>query len=140
MKINELHVIGNFRYLWLKSVNGVNLSQHCARCLIGSYDSRISPKLREYRDLPLIDGIYYLCGVSTPYRWINNFHLAFRNKPGNIIKVERNGIYIEIQDAEILEFGENDINWNLPQAKDKSFSTCRNWQFANAFYKYTNNG
>ena len=33
MEINHISVNANFKYLWLKTVKGVDLEQHCARCL-----------------------------------------------------------------------------------------------------------
>ena len=134
MIIKEITVNGNFKYLWLKTVKDVDLSQHCARCLIGDYDNRINNGTKEEHDIKLNDGdIYYLCGVAFPYKWGNNFHLAFRYKDGSNIEYSNNGITVKIEDAERLPI---DSKYNNPLDKHihtKAYCTCRNWQFANYF-------
>ena len=45
MKITNLTINANFRYLWLKTVRDVDLTQHCARSLVGEYDKRIQYKI-----------------------------------------------------------------------------------------------
>ena len=132
--IKTMTVSKPFRYLWLKSVEGVNLDDHCAKSLIGQYDNRIGKDIHQINDVTLEHNVYYLCGVALPYKWANNFHLAFRHKPGAILKYENNGISVTIQDAERIVFSENDVDWSLPQAKKREYHTCRNWQFAN-WYK-----
>ena len=39
MRIKNMTVTSTFKYLWLKTVTDVDLSQHCAKCLIGEYDT-----------------------------------------------------------------------------------------------------
>ena len=129
--ISKIEVIGNFRYLWLKSVEGVDLSVHCAKSLIGRYDNRINPRIGTAENIILTDKIYYMCGVSQPYVWSNNFHIAFREKTGSHIEVERNGVKLQIDNAEEIAFSEKDIDFHLPFATKREFYTCRNWQFAN---------
>ena len=129
--IREINVDGAFRYLWLKHVTGVDLSVHCARCLLGEYDNRISADTRHASGLVLPNApFHYLCGVSSPYVWARNFHLAFREKEGYIVEVARHGIRIVIEDAEEVPFGESDIDPLDPYAHLKAYRTCRNWQFA----------
>ena len=67
MKITNLTINANFRYLWLKTVRDVDLTQHCARSLVGEYDKRISPTKRVICDIDLQDSVYYLCGVAFPF-------------------------------------------------------------------------
>lgn len=135
MIIKEMRVDNTFKYLWLKTVKDVDLSQHCARCLIGDYDRRINSGTSEAHDIELNDGdIYYLCGVAFPYNWNNNFHLAFRHKDGGTIEYSHNGVSVVIENAERLPI---DAKYNNPfdrHFKTKSYYTCRNWQFAN-WYK-----
>lgn len=129
--IREINVDGAFRYLWLKGVTGVDLSVHCARCLLGEYDNRISADTRHASGLVLPNTpFHYLCGVSTPYVWARNFYLAFREKKGYIVEVARHGIRIVIDDAEEVPFGEADIDPHDPHVHLKAYRTCRNWQFA----------
>ncbi len=136
MIIKKLKTRKPFMYLWLKTVDGVNLYEHCARSLVGKYDNRVSADTKEIDNLKLENKIYYLCGVSKPYVWKNNFHLAFCPAKNKRIQVERNGVYIEIEGAEEILFNENDIISELPQSKRKEYYTCRNWQFANKVAKF----
>lgn len=131
MKIISLFIDAEFSYLWLKRITGVDLSQHCAKSLPGDYDTRISKTIDAVFDIDLEDGIYYLCGVSSPYRWSNNFHLAFTNGD-DVLTICRNGISIVISGAKELPINENSAtNLQHPKLKYKSYRTCRNWQFAN---------
>lgn len=131
IEILEMTVTKPFRYLWLKSVTGVSLSAHCARCLKGTYDERIGPDVIELNNITLHGDLYYLCGVSKPYRWENNFHLAFKRKDGATLRYSDNGISVIIENAERIEITADAIDHSLPQAAKKEFCTCRNWQFAN---------
>ena len=75
--IKNLKVEKPFMYIWLKNVHNVKLNYHCAKCLIGNYHPKINKKTKSIKDLVLDNDIWYLCGVSLPYNWNNNFHLAF---------------------------------------------------------------
>ena len=130
MKIKRLQVLSSFSYLWLKHVTGYDISQHCARCLLGEYDERISPQQPLTENLVLTDGIYYLCGVAKPYNWYRNFHLAFMPKTGSVIDYSCNGISVLIQDAVAFEISPRFIDHSDVHAQTKAFYTCRNWQFA----------
>lgn len=138
MKIKSIEVTGSFRYLWLKTVENVNLSVHCARCLIGEYDSRIKPFKGILEELELKDKYYYLCGVALPYKWENNFHLAFKPCKGSKIDIKENGINIIIEDAERIMISPENIDPKDSHIKYKSYCTCRNWQFAHWFKNRTN--
>lgn len=78
---------------------------------------------------------FYLCGVTTPYVWENNFHLAFQKKEGSEIDIEEHGIKIRIKNAQCITFSEEDIDKTYPHANEEEYYTCRNWQFAH----YLNN-
>lgn len=135
MKIKSMKVNGNFKYLWLKKVTGIDLNTHCARCLLGDYLGIVNSRTREIKEADLENGIYYLCGVAYPYDWNANFHLAFRDGQGNV-KVDMNGIEIELEGVEILPINQNAaLLVNHPKIKYKSYHTCRNWQFANWLYQ-----
>ncbi|MBE6434827.1 MAG: hypothetical protein E7030_01305 [Akkermansiaceae bacterium] len=113
--IRTLKVSAPFSYLWLKHVTGVNLAVHCAHCLLGEYDPRIKANLTEVANITLPYAPYhYLCGVSRPYVWNRNFHLAFREKEGSLLTIQRNGIYIEIENAEEVKFSMADADPNRP--------------------------
>lgn len=135
MNIKRISVNANFKYLWMKTVKAVDLEQHCARCLIGNYDKRISPTMKEGRGIALEDAVYYLCGVAQPFRWEKNFHLAFRPATGKSVHYESNGITIDIEGAEQLPISQDNIDVGHPKAKFKAYNTCRNWQFAHWFNK-----
>lgn len=140
MIIKPIKVEGTFKYLWLKSVRDVDLPRHCARCLIGDHDSRINNRLREAHDIELAEDAYYLCGVSSPYKRENNFHLAFRRKEGSSIEYSSNGVTVRIEDAERLPI---DAKYNNPadvHYRTKSYCTCRNRQFANYFETHLKRG
>ena len=136
MEIIKMTVDGNFSYIWLKTVDKVLLSCHCARCLVGEYDKNINSHVKHAENLKLYNKVYYLCGVSSPYKWGNNFHLAFKPQEGSIINYSSNGIAVQIKDAIQLPISEKYIDMSNKKASEKSFFTCRNWQFAHYFNKY----
>lgn len=129
--IQHMRNEGSFKYLWLKYVTDVRLDVHCAKCLVGEYSKMLYPKLSQILHLSLNEHNakwYYLCGVSSPYRWENNFHLAFRYAKGKTFAVRRNGIYINILDAEEIII--RPTTGPQPYIAMKPYNTCRNWQFA----------
>lgn len=91
-----------------------------------------------YRNVHLDEGgetILYLCGVAKQPKTAtskngNNFHLAMRVKPGASITLQHGGVDIEVANAERLRI---DPVPNPPSDRGPEFTTCRNWQFANAF-------
>lgn len=135
--IKTLDVNAPFRYLWLKRVTGVDLSVHCARCLKGQYMDNISPRNPHTTDIKLVDSIYYLCGVSLPYNWAKNFHIAFEYSEGSRIEYANNGISVVIENAVALPISESYIDQTDQHAWKKEYRTCRNWQFAHYLNKRT---
>lgn len=136
--IREIKVHGRFKYLWLKYVTGVDLSVHCARCLKGAYSNKVGTKVTEGKDIPLDEAeakAYYLCGVTMPFNWSKNFHLAFVEEEGSLLEVSENGIDIVIENARRIDIVPDYINPYDPNAHKKAYSTCRNWQFAYMFHK-----
>jgi len=129
--IKQISVSKPFMYLWLKHITGVNLNVHCAKCLIGEYVDAVNNRITTVNDITIDDGIYYLCGVSKPYVWDNNFHLAFEYSQGEVLDYCNNGIHITIENAKSLPISEKFIDVTNAKAKYKSYYTCRNWQFAN---------
>jgi len=123
MKIEEFNVTGRFKYLWMKSVTGVNLMQHCAKSLVGEY---IEPAAQ----LSLDGDVYYLCGVALPFVYKNNFHLAFRRRVGSEVIADRHGIRVRISDAEELPIDSSYIDPLNVHAAKQAYNTCRNWWFA----------
>ena len=136
MKIKSITVSSPFKYLWLKSVEGVDLTQHCARCIVGKSSKAVSNTMKEAADIELGDGIYYLCGVALPYNWNRNFHLAICARIGHNFTYEHNGIRVEIEDGEPLPISPEYIDAGDKHANTKAFNTCRNWQFAHYYAKH----
>ena len=134
--IKKMSVTAKFRYLWLKNVTGVNLAQHCAKCLGGQYEKGIGGDTKEITDRTLDGEIYYLCGVAVPYNWNNNFHLAFERCEGSTVEYESNGIAVLIENAKRLPVVPDYIPADDPNAHKKAYSTCRNWQFAHYYAKH----
>lgn len=91
-------------------------------------------------DLELDGDVYYLCGVSRPYKWKNNFHLAFRRKNGSNIECSDNGVSVVIEGAERLPIDDKYNNPSDSHYRTESYSTCRNWQFANYFETHLKRG
>lgn len=138
IEIKQMNINQNFRYLWLKYVNNVNLNEHCAKCLIGEYSKQIKKRQRTQTNITLNEypaKYYYLCGVAFPFKYENNFHLAFKEKKGNILEVDENGINLTLKNAERIFFSKKDIDPFNPHANKKGYNTCRNWQFANKIKK-----
>lgn len=133
--IEKIEVVKGFRYLWLKYVEGANLEEHCAKSLIGEYSQKIKHTTKQDSEIVLDENVspyYYLCGVSSPYKWLNNFHLAFRYKADSMIEISENGITIKIRDAEIIKIESYMMRErNHPNIIKREFFTCRNWVFAN---------
>lgn len=127
--IRKLDIKKNYRYVWLKYVNGFDLSQHCAKCLCGTYESRIKRNITQYRDMELPPSkYYYFCAVQT---YPTNIHLAFEEAEGEEIRIDDERYSIVIENARQIHFDDSRINPALPGARLKAFTTCRNWQFAN---------
>lgn len=136
--VEKIKVSSSFKYLWLKYVNNVNLDVHCAKSLIGEYSKKITTKQGEFYNIALDESDYkaiYLCGVSYPYVWENNFHLAFKYSEGKTLYYNSNGIEIILKNAVRLPIDIKYVDFSHPKAKFKSYHTCRNWQFAHWFYK-----
>lgn len=125
-----------YRFLWLKSVNDINLSVHCANCLIGSYNPNFGSMKREVGRVVLDDArAYYLCGVSADRKWSHNLHVAFTFCEGSSFTIEDEFCQMLVTNARRLDISTKYIDWSLPQAKVAAFNTCRNWQFANMLAK-----
>lgn len=131
LKIEKLE--RKFSSLWMKRVEDVNLNEHCIECLVGPR-FEIEQKDGAISELPA-PGVYYLCGVTYPYVWENNFHLAFEYREGEIFTIERKGLKVTVENAKEISITSDFIDKNLPQSTVEKFNTCRNWQFANYFEK-----
>lgn len=124
-----------FKYLWLKYVRAFNLLVHCARCLVGEYSTRVHP------DRSRIDGpvcldefppapYYYLCGVTTPYRYADNLHLAFIQADGEVLEYNDGRTVIVIQNARRIDIPALQSYDLETYGHLAEYNTCRNWRFA----------
>lgn len=128
---NEARFKG-FRYFWLKRVTGFDSALHCARCLKGHYVSEVGTGMpvNEQVQIEADPGdVLYLCGVSAPYRWERNFHLALRVEPGAAV---RTGCYtgdvVSILGADYISFDDREARRRFPNLSE-AYLSCRNFQF-----------
>lgn len=135
IKIQKFVARRDYRYLWLKEVKGTDLRVHCARCLLGKYDSRMKAHLKMTYNINLKGEVYYLCGVAMDRKWAHNLHIAFKHEEGCNFEVDDEFCYIKVENARRLEISTRFIDHSLPQSTKKEFNTCRNWQFANMIAK-----
>ena len=123
----DQEVLSGFQYFWLKHVRDYRLDVHCARSLVGKYDRRINKQMILNKPISFEgSNLIYLCGGTN--RWETNLHTAARPAPGKQFSVQMyNGLMAIFCNAERIAFPP------LPDGyvgKDKTFTTCRNWQFA----------
>lgn len=122
-----------FRYLWLKYVTGFDLKVHCARCLTGKYSTHFGPDVKRAVGIRLNEAparYFYLCGVTQPYRWKDNLHVAFRYKEGSVLQYDDGKTGIVIENAERIDI-EALPDYSLePHGAEREYHTCRNWRFA----------
>ena len=131
--IEHLEVQVPFKYLWCKYVDDVNLDVHCAKSLKGTYSKKIDVNKKSYENIILDESdskIIYICGVSAPYVWKNNFHLAIKYEKGSVVRLGRNGIDIKILNAKELPINFNYRECEHEKASINNYKFCRNWQFA----------
>jgi len=127
-----------FRYFWGKTVNGFDETVHCAKCLIGDYSKQIARNMLANTELEikLNEGqLFYICGVSEPYKWANNAHIALRQKDGAEAKLTLyTGDILHIRGAEQVHFDDS-VAMTEYGHKTKAFTTCRNFQFGAYLFK-----
>jgi hypothetical protein len=132
--------LSGFMYFWAKHARGFDNTKHCARCLPGSYEKSFSKDmpLNVVLDVTFREKAFYICGVSKPYRWGNNFHLALVPGTGTVIRKTYNGINVIAEGAEEFVFNGEAAAAKYPQYGGE-FLTCRNFQFGVSFFE-TENG
>lgn len=121
-----------FRYFWLKRVNGFDPRQHCARCLTGSYFPDVGTMLPVNQAVHIEADpgeVLYLCGVSAPYRWERNFHMALRVEYGAAVRSTLyTGDVVEIAGADHIAFDDTEARRRFPHLSE-AYLSCRNFQF-----------
>lgn len=123
---------GRFSYLWMKYVTGTDLAVHCARSLQGHYDSRFGPELAtgDYRLDEMGSRVFYLCGVTSPYVWEENLHVAFEASSDDSFEIDEHGFRGTVGGARRLVIPAPEPRPDLPLGENPEWYTCRNWQFA----------
>jgi hypothetical protein len=116
----------------MKHVTGFDPSVHCARCLRGKYEPLIGVRMGVNEPIHLSMNpkeVLYLCGVSAPYRWANNLHIAVEAHEGGVVSVPTyTGDIITFHGACEISFDANQARQRFPE-KSEAFLTCRNFQF-----------
>lgn len=129
-----IHREGTYSSLWLKGIRAVRLDRHCIETFVGTrYPvDRLAVDQTVTLELPATEHALYLCGVSAPYRWAENAHLALVPASGAewsgsaMVK----GLEVTVAGAvPIFDWGENDVDPNHPMFGDGLYRTCRNLQF-----------
>jgi hypothetical protein len=129
-----------FRYFWAKVVRGFQPKQHCAKCLVGAWVPDMGPNWlqgeRGRIKVQVPEGAFlYVCGVSSPYRWENNFHMAL--KPGElgheITSTTYNGARVTAVGGIELPRPAEPAAAADPE-RDRLFLKCRNFQFGAAYF------
>lgn len=73
--------------------------------------------------------VLYLCGVSAPYVWMRNFHLALVCQYGARVRTTAyTGDVIEIDGCDLIHFDDAEARRRFPD-KGEAFLSCRNFQF-----------
>jgi hypothetical protein len=127
---------GGFSTIWLVYVQAVDLTEHCINTFIGPHSKRVVRDAEEQTarlDEHPVPLAYYLCGVTYPYSWADNAHLAFEYAAGHYWHGPAlvPGLTVTLQDARPLDgWGPASIPDGAPHAGEFLYRTCRNWQFA----------
>ena len=123
-----------FKYFWIKYVNGFDPEKHCAKCLIGEYSSLLSYK--KHLDLAgavldeHVSRFIYICGVTPKWKW--NVHVAGIWQPGESCEFEDERVEMRLKNFRRIEI----LDQNCPAAP-RVFATCRNWQFGWTAFPHT---
>jgi hypothetical protein len=73
LRIERISLVRH-KYLWLKTVEAVNLAVHCYSSLVGQPLHVRRDAVEQEVWLPDAPA-YYLCGVTDPYQWALNSHV-----------------------------------------------------------------
>lgn len=133
-KLRIFKTTERFGYLWLKYVTGFDLSHHCAKCLLGEYSDafHFGEKNHDVINYQLDEHparYYYICGVTKPYNWKRNLHLAFEYAEGEYVEYKDDYTYILIENAKKIPIIPL-YPYMTEHGADRSYNTCRNWRFA----------
>ncbi|GAC1380128.1 MAG: hypothetical protein NVSMB48_05540 [Marmoricola sp.] len=129
-----IHREANYSSIWLKGIQAVRLHRHCIDTFVGArYAIDVNANAQTLTiDLGDHEQALYLCGVSSPYRWANNAHLAIWPSPGARWHGDAHvsGLRVTMTGGHpIFGWGEHDVDPNHPMFSDRLYRTCRNLQF-----------
>ena len=137
--------VQRYRFFWIKYVKSVNLEEHCQPCLkgptsklLGTRDIGGATTSVIKADLMLNESaaeFIYICGVTEPYNWASNFHMALRVQAGESCRKTWPGIDIELESAVELEISDAHMDQEFHRFVERLYRTCRNAHFAWAFHK-----
>lgn len=143
MKITVTPGGDQYRYLWLKGITGLNMSQHCASVFYGEYVPEFGHRAEGLKTTVSVEldqhnkpGVmaWYLCGVVTPWNWARNAHLAFVRAEGESWEGpagEGSRLSVQLEDAApVFGWGVHSIPDTDRRRNDPAYMTCRNYQFA----------
>lgn len=129
---SDAAALKGFRYFWLKRVHGFDPAQHCARCLKGHYVDAVNATMVTNKPIHIEadpGDLLYLCGVSAPYVWARNFHLALIVEHGGLVRTTAyTSDVIEINGCDLISFDDAEARRRFPD-KGEAFLSCRNFQF-----------
>ena len=138
------------KFCWLLYGQGVNLAEHCKKGLLGHTSNQLPMYgLVSATNIWLDEATcewYYLFIMDYKFRLSHNFHLAFKYAEGKTIYYSHAGVFIVVRNAERILISPVKIadvssdTYNLIQGnyQKREYATCRNWQFAVAFYEGLN--
>jgi hypothetical protein len=128
-----------FRFLWVRYVVGFDPNKHCQSCLLGRSSAKFRngaltcPATIALDEFDAYDYIY-VCGVAPGQRWVRNLHLAVRFREGSEARARcYSGQEILLLNGENVEIPPLPDGFN---GKNRSFTTCRNYQFGVAMYQH----
>lgn len=133
----RLEILQKCNFFWLRDIRDVDITKCCAKCFIGGKDSRVYNGTR-YASSGVVDieikkvksaKAYYLCGLSSGYRWELNTHVAFVPDPQSEVRIKNERFDLTITNARRIHFW--DYVPNPPGIFSEEQRGCRNWIFAN---------
>ena len=140
--IRVLRVTEPMKYLWLMYVDSVDTNEHCIKTFRGRRGQKLGKSTtwgvggsKAANDVVLDESeieVMYLCGVSEPYVWNKNFHLAWRRRAGVGFKFRHLGVHIWVDNAERLAIP-RPLPGAHPLMRYSRYATCRNWWFSLAY-------
>lgn len=133
----QMHVLtDDFRFLWLKRVEGFNPAVHCAKWLLGSYVKGLPFRGTKTgfsldTEVDLGDAPYlYLCGVAGAYE--KNLHLAMEPADGEEVRYEDGRIQVVAVGVRLLPI--DPLPDDVAAGLTKPFHSCRNYRFGYQYF------